>query len=93
MSSIVKAISMSLLLIACLGLTQSVGAQNREDAQHQANVDDEDDGLAFYDSNAGTYYTGIWQHLATPRNLEKDSPSQVLVNPALPLTDNHPKAN
>ncbi len=91
MSSIVKAISMSLLLIACSGLTQSGGAQNREDSQHHANVDDEDDGLAFYDSNAGTYYTGIWQHLTTPRNLENDSYSQV-VNPAHPLTDNHPKA-
>ena len=91
MNNIVKAISMSLLLIACLGLTQSVGAQTREDTQQQVNVHDENDGLAFYDFNAGTYYAGIWQHLTTPRNLENDLHSQV-ANLAHPLTDKHPNA-
>lgn len=91
MSSIAKAISLSLLLTACLGLTQSVGAQTREDPQQQASVN-EDDGLAFYDADAGTYYAGIWQHLTAPSNLEKDSKSP-LSDPANRLTDKNFNTN
>jgi hypothetical protein len=81
---------MSLLLMTGLGLMQPVDAEPREDAR-QASADDEDDDLAFYDSNAGTYYVGIWQHLTTPRKLENHPRSQV-ANPASPLTEENSNA-
>ncbi len=90
MNSIVKATGISLLLMAGLGLMQPVGAESQEET-HQVGTDDEDDDLAFYDSNAGTYYVGIWQHLTTPGQLEK-RPRRQVANPASPLTEKNSNA-
>jgi hypothetical protein len=75
-------------MIVSVSLSEPVLAETNEQPQQVKLDDEDDDGLAFYDSNAGTFYAGIWQHLTAPRNLEKDSPSLVS-NPAERLTDNH----
>ena len=90
MNSIVKAINVSLLLMAGLGLMPPVGAQTQEQV-HPVAAEDEDNDLAFYDSNAGTYYAGIWQHLTVPRDVEKH-PRRELANPASPLTEKNSNA-
>ena len=91
MTKLIRISSLSLMLLASMAMIDPVFAESQEQSE-QANFESDDDDLAFYDSNAGTFYAGIWQHLTTPRNLQKDTKSQ-LSEPANRLTHTNSDKN